>query len=105
MDKKQLVEEVTMFIAACNERGVTVTHCCLMEAFPGDPTTSYTLHIGSPVIEKQTCSDALQVFIDIMWEVMSEEARVRIFSINLVDGAERIHCASEDLLIEGEALA
>jgi hypothetical protein len=40
-----------------------------------------------------------------MFDVMSEEARVRIFSINLVDGTDRIHCASEDLHIEGQALA
>lgn len=105
MDTKQLIAEVRQYVEACRERGIAITHCCLVEAYPGDPTTSYTVHIGSPLIDQHSCSEALDIFIGIMWDIMSVEARRRIFSINLVDKNDRLHCASGELMIAGEAVA
>lgn len=106
MDTRKLKKEVKGFIKDCELAGYAINHCCLVEAFPGDPTTSYIMHIGADWIENYDCYTVLKKLTKVMWASMTREARERIFSINIYDKHEKLHCATDAfLLMEDGSLA
>jgi hypothetical protein len=102
MDINELILECKDFLSLCNKKGYPIKHACLVEAYQGDPTTSYVLHIGGNWIKNMNFSTALEIMIDFMWDSMSQEARSKIFSIKIYDQNKSFQCASGQLELIAE---
>jgi hypothetical protein len=46
------------------------------------------------------CSDAIYFLFDILWETTDEDVRKKIFSIQILDSKDELHCWSEPALVE-----
>jgi len=106
MDIKELVVECGVFANACDKSGLALDHFCLIPTIEGSADV-YTMNINATWIDGMACSKAIDRLSTIMWEVMSVEARRKIFSINIFDENDELHCISEELLLvdKGEILA
>lgn len=95
MDRKQLRELLHPFSIECAEKGKPLTDMCLEEAYPGDSSTSYIIQIKADWVDGTSCSDAIDFLFDILWETTTEETRKRIFSIQVLDSKDKLHCWSD----------
>lgn len=97
MDRNKLNTEVGNFIKRCAEMGKQVSAYCLNEAYPGDSSTSFFLQLKADWIKDDECFEAISFFTDIMFDVMSEEARRKIFSIQVFEKDDELHCDSGEI--------
>jgi hypothetical protein len=95
MDRKQLKELLQPFQAKCAEKGKPLTDICVEEAFPGDITTSYIIQVKAPWVDDIYCSEAIDFLFDTLWETTNEETRKKVFSIQVLDSRDELHCWSE----------
>jgi hypothetical protein len=95
MDRKQLKNLLEPFRAKCTEKGKPLTDICVEEAFPGDTSTSYIIQVKAPWVHGMGCSDAIDFLFDALWETTNEETRKKVFSIQVLDGRDELHCWSE----------
>lgn len=96
MDRAKLEELLKPFQDRCNEKGKPIQHICLEEAYPGDISTSYIVKVKADWVDDMNCSEALDFLFDILWETTSEETRKKIFSIEVLDSVESLHCWQEN---------
>ncbi len=94
MDRAKLKELLQPFIAKCAERGKTLTEICIEEAFPGDISTSYIVQVKAPWVDEIDCSEALDFLFDVLWETADEPIRQKVFSIQVLDSKDELHCWS-----------
>ncbi len=92
MDNKELEREIELFKRTCVERGQPINNTCLKPAYPGDNSTSYILQLQAEWVKD--CFDAIDFFTTIMFETMSQNAREKIFSIQVFNSNDKLHCDS-----------
>ncbi len=95
MDRKQLNELLKPFLAACAKKGKPLSDICLEEAFPGDISTSYIIQVKAAWVDEMYCYDAIDFLFDVLWETTNEETRKKIFSIQILDSKDELHCSSD----------
>jgi hypothetical protein len=69
----------------------------LNEAYPGDSSTSYILQLKASWVKDDECFRAIDFFTDVMFDVMSLEARKLIFSIQVLQSNNALHCESGEI--------
>ncbi|MBO9152956.1 hypothetical protein ACFOTA_12115 [Chitinophaga sp. GCM10012297] len=99
MDREQLKELLIPFAARCSEKGKPLSDYCLIEAFPGDAATPFIVQIRAPWVEEMYCSDALELLFGILWETTDEETRRNIFTIQIMDSNDQLHCSAESEMV------
>lgn len=95
MDRKELKKLLEPFQAKCSEKGKPLTNICVEEAFPGDTSTSYIIQVKAPWVDAMYCSDAIDFLFDTLWETTNVETRKKVFSIQVLDSRDELHCWSE----------
>jgi hypothetical protein len=95
MDKEQLKNLLQPFQRKCAEKGMPVADICVEEAFPGDISTSYIIQVKAPWVDDMDCSGAIDFLFDTLWETTNEETRKKVFSIQVLDSRDVLHCMSE----------
>lgn len=99
MDRTKLKELLQPFQARCAEEGKPLTDICVEEAFPGDVTTSYIIQVKAPWVDEMYCSEAIDFLFDTLWETTNEETRKKVFSIQVLDSRDELHCWSEPSMV------
>jgi len=95
MDREELKSKLEPFLTRCREKGRPLEDICLEDAFPGDSSTSYILKVKAPWVDDMYCSEALDFLLDIMWETVEQPIREKIFSVNVLDSSDDLHCWQE----------
>jgi len=95
MDRKQLKDLLQPFQTKCAENGRPLNEICVEEAFPGDLSTSYIIKVKAPWVDDMYCSEAIDFLFDTLWETTNEETRKKVFSIQVLDSKDELHCMSE----------
>jgi hypothetical protein len=95
MDRSELKNSLEPFRQKCAENGKPLTDICLEEAFPGDASTSYIMQVKADWIDGWTCFAVLDVLFDILWETTDEMVRRKIFSIQVLDSRQMLHCEEQ----------
>lgn len=95
MDRAELKELLKPFEVKCAERGRQIEGICVEDAFPGDISTSFIVQVKAPWVDGMYCSDAIDLLFDILWETTNEEIRKKVFSIQVIDSKDELHCWSE----------
>lgn len=90
-----LNEELKKFEERCKEKGKPLSNLCIVEAFPGDSSTSYILQVKLKGIEDEACTDILDFLFDTLWETTTKEVREQIFTIQVLTINEQLHCIGE----------
>ncbi len=99
MDRTELKELLKPFETKCAENGKPLDGICVEDAFPGDSSTSYIIQVKAPWIDDMYCSDALDFLFDRLWETTDENLRKKVFSIQVIDKRDELHCWSESLSV------
>lgn len=96
MDRTELKKILEPFKLRCAEKGKPLADICIKEAFPGDTSTSFIIQVKALwVDDKMYCSDAIDFLFDTLWETTTEEVRRMIFSIQVLDSIDQLHCWSD----------
>lgn len=95
MDRAELKDKLIPFQKKCEEKGMPLTDICVEPAFPGDISTSYIVQVKAPWVDGMMCSDALDFLFGVLWETVDEKTREKIFSINVLDSTDELHCWKE----------
>ena len=91
MDTKQLEKDLEMFFSKCIEKGFKLENHCLIQY-----DSSFILEVKANWIDElDSCSKALDILNDILWQTTSSEIRKNIFAISVLDSEEHLHCYSE----------
>lgn len=100
MDRNKLEQKLnTDFKKECSKRGYPLEDICLLEAYPGDISTSFIVKIIASWVKVMDCSIALDFLIDVLWDTTEVEYRQAISSIKIyAEGA--LHCQSIGDIIE-----
>lgn len=98
MDRNQLEINLRPFKEGCLAKGRPLADICVFEAYPGDISTSYIIQVKAGWVEKMDCSDVIDFLFDTLWETVNEDIRKYIFSIEILDNNDQLHCYSESLL-------
>jgi hypothetical protein len=96
MDRNELEVSLQYFRAACQEKGKPLADMCIIEAYPGDISTSYIIQVKADWVEEMDCSDAIDFLFDTLWETSDENIRKNIFSIEVLDSNDQLHCWHEN---------
>lgn len=97
MDRTELKELLQPFQLKCAENGKPLDGICVEDAFPGDSSTSYIIQVKAPWVDGMYCSDALDFLIDRLWETTDEDLRKKVFSIQVIDKRDELHCWSDSV--------
>lgn len=97
MDRNQLEVNLQSFREACQTKGRPLADMCIIEAYPGDVSTSYIVQVKANWVEDTDCSDALDFLFDTLWETSDENIRKNIFSIEVLDSNDQLHCWNENV--------
>jgi hypothetical protein len=95
MDRTELKKLLEPFKVRCAEKGKPIVDICVEEAFPGDISTSYIVQVKALWVEGMYCSQAIDFLFDTLWETTNEEVRKKVFSIQVLDSNDELHCWSE----------
>ena len=95
MDRNQLEVSLQSFRNECLSKGRPLEDMCIFEAYPGDISTSYIIQVKANWIEQMDCSDAIDFLFDTLWDTSDENIRKHIFSIEVLDSNDQLHCYSE----------
>ena len=91
MDTKELEKNLQTFFKKCEEQGYPLETFCLIEN-----DTDYILEVKANWIDElDSCSKALDILNDILWDTTNVETRKRIFAISVLDSEEQPHCYTE----------
>ena len=91
MDTKELEKNLKMFFDKCIEKKYPLESFCLVEN-----DTDYILEVKANWIDElDSCSKALDILNDILWETTDVEIRKKIFAISILDAKEQPHCYTE----------
>ena len=91
MDTKELEQKLEMFFNKCEEKGYPLDTICLIEK-----DAEYILEVKATWIDElDSCSKALDILNEILWDTTNSETRKRIFAISVLDAEEHPHCFAE----------
>ena len=91
MDTNKLNKNLGAFFKKCNDKGYPLENYCLIEN-----DTEYILEVKANWIDElDSCSKALDILNDILWETTDVETRKKIFAISVLDAEEQPHCYTE----------
>ena len=91
MDTKKLNKNLETFFKKCYEKGYPLENYCLIEN-----DTEYILEVKANWIDElDSCSKALDILNDILWETTDVETRKKIFAISVLDSEAQPHCYTE----------
>jgi hypothetical protein len=91
MDIKELEKNLRNFFEECKTKGYPLETYCLIE-----DNTEYILEVKANWIDQlDSCSKALDILNDILWDTTNVETRKRIFAISVLDSEEQPHCYTE----------
>lgn len=96
MDRNQLEVSLQSFRAACQAKEKPLANMCIFEAYPGDASTSYIIQVKASWVEDMDCSNAIDFLFDTLWETSDENVRKHIFSIEVLDSNDQLHCYYEN---------
>lgn len=96
MDRNQLEKSLQSFRDACQTKGKPLADMCIFGAYPGDISTSYIIQVKADWVEEMDCSVAIDFLFDILWETSDENIRKHIFSIQILDSNDQLHCYHEN---------
>ncbi len=96
MDRNQLEVSLQSFREACQTKGKPLADMCIIEAYPGDISTSYIIQVKANWVEEMDCSEAIDILFDTLWETSDENVRKHIFSIEVLDSNDQLHCLSQN---------
>lgn len=82
-------------MARCAEEHKPLIDICIEEAFPGDTSTSFIVQVKALWVEGMHCSDAIDFLFDTLWETTDEPTRRKVFSIQILDSRDELHCWQE----------
>ncbi len=94
MDRAELEAKLVPFKDECEKKGKKIQDICIDDAFPGDSSTSYIIKIKAPWVDDMDCTDALDFLFDTLFETVDPATREKVFSINVVDSKDELHCWS-----------
>jgi len=98
MDRTELIKKLHPFLNACTSKGYPIRDLCLEEAYPGVSSTSFIVEVVAEWVDGLgSCSQALDILIDILWDTVDEQTRRHIFALYILDNQDMLHCASEPL--------
>lgn len=95
MDREELKAALRPFQEKCAEQGKPIKDLCVGEAFPGDESTSFIVQVTAPWVDDMACNEALDFLFDVLFDTTTEEVRKKIFSIQVLDSHEELHCYME----------
>ena len=99
MDKQTLKTELTRVVRAFEQEGRQLEVVGIIAIYPDLPSTSYVLQVYAESLTKlPSCSDALSIVIDKLYEVLPQEALRYINRVEICDKQGDIHCISDDLI-------
>jgi hypothetical protein len=91
MDRQQLESKLSKFFEVCKERKYPIENYCII-----DNETDHILEVKANWIDQMnSCSNALDILNDILWETTDVNTRKEIFAISILDSNEQPHCYSE----------
>jgi hypothetical protein len=91
MDRKQLESKLDRFVQKCKEDNYPLESLCLVEN-----VTDFTLEVKSKWIDElNSCTKAINILTNILWETTDVETRKKIFAISILDIDEQPHCYEE----------
>jgi len=96
MDRKQLEVLLEPFKLKCAEKGKPLIDMCAEEAFPGDNSTSFIVQVKAAWVDQMDCTDAIDFLFDTLWDTTDLELRKRIFSIQVLNSEDELHCEREN---------
>lgn len=96
MDRNKLEISLQSFREACRSKGKPLSDMCIFEAYPGDISTSYIIQVKATWVEEMDCSVAIDFLFDTLWETSDENIRKHIFSIEVLDKNDQLHCVYEN---------
>ena len=96
MDRNELEINLQPFREACQTKGKPLIDMCIVEAYPGDISTSFIIQVKADWIDDLACSEALDFLFDTLWETSDESTRKHIFSIEVLDSNDQLHCFSQN---------
>lgn len=105
MDKNELILECKNFATACAEKGFKLDYLKLIEAYPGASNTSYTMCVTGAWMKDLDQYEIIHALSGIMWEVMSQKAREKVFSIKILDSQKNLSIEPEEFLLINEMRA
>jgi len=93
MDRNQLVTALHTFSEACEKVGYPIIIDGLSEAYPGVVGTSMTVHIHAGAwSDEMSRAEILDILLPVLWESVSEDVRVGIFSLDVYNANGSINC-------------
>lgn len=95
MDREELKIALKPFQEKCAEKDKAIKNICVGEAFPGDESTSFIVQVTAPWVDGMPCNEALDFLFDVLWETTTEDVRKKVFSIQVLDSSEELHCFME----------
>lgn len=96
MDRKELENGLQTFKKVCHAKGRPLEDMCIFEAYPGDISTSFIIQVKANWVEEMDCSEAIDFLFDTLWETSDENLRKHIFSIEILDRNDEVHCFYEN---------
>lgn len=88
MDIKELEKKLQVFFEKCREKGFPLENYCIIEE-----NSEYILEVKANWIDElESCSKALDILNDILWDTTNIETRKNIFAISILDSEELPHC-------------
>lgn len=91
MDTKKLEAKLNTFFQTCKEKGYPLESYCLIEN-----EMDFILEVKANWIDNMdSCSNALDILNEILWETSDAETRKEIFAISILDSDEQPHCYTE----------
>lgn len=88
MDIKELEKKLQVFFEKCREKGFPLENYCIIEE-----NSEYILEVKANWIDElESCSKALDILNDILWDTTNIETRKNIFAISILDSEEQPHC-------------
>lgn len=98
MDRTELINKLQPFITACKESGYPLSDLCLEEAYPGVVSSSFIVKVVAKWVDTlDSCSDALDILLNILWATTEEATRQCVFALYILDDQESLHCISTPL--------
>jgi hypothetical protein len=94
MDREQLVQELRPFQEESGSLGRPIVDICVEEAFPGDSSSSFIVQVKAPWVDSLDCSESLDFLFDVLWRTTTKDVREKVFSIQIIDGSDELHCMS-----------
>jgi hypothetical protein len=91
MDTKELESKLKFFFQKCEDEKYPLESHCLREV-----ETEFILEVKANWIDKMdSCSSALDILNNILWQTTDVETRKQIFAISILDSHEQPHCITE----------